>query len=74
MQVNLAYGRSGLTVRLPDSARVIKPRFVPGIPDAAGAIRNALRRPMGSPPLAAIVKAGQRVVIAHTDITRRHPQ
>jgi nickel-dependent lactate racemase len=48
-------------------------QFVPGVPDEAGAIRDALRHPIGSPALAARVKPGDRVVIAHTDITRATP-
>src|SRR5574340_732286 len=76
MFVKLAYGRSGLTIQSPDAATtVLTPRFVPGLPpaDEAGAIRAALRNPIGSAPLAAKVKPGDRVVIAHSDITRATP-
>lgn len=73
MQVKLAYGRNGLTVSLPDSAQVVSSRSVPGLPDEAAAIRDALRQPIGSPTLAAKVKPGDKVVIAHSDITRATP-
>ena len=43
MQLNLAYGQSGLTVNLPDATDVVEARFVPGLPDEAAAIRAALR-------------------------------
>lgn len=47
MQVELAYGRTGLTVELPETTDIVASRFVPGLPDEADAIREALRRPIG---------------------------
>ena len=73
MQVKLAYGREGLSINVPDAAHVITPRFVPGLADEAQAIRAALRHPIASAPLAAKVKPGDKVVIAHSDITRATP-
>ncbi|MCK6627313.1 MAG: nickel-dependent lactate racemase [Anaerolineae bacterium] len=73
MQVDLAYGQTGLTVELPDTSDIISARFVPGLPDEAAALRAALRQPIGSAPLAAKVKPGDKVVIAHSDITRATP-
>ena len=73
MQVKLAYGRNGLTVNFPDSVKVVTSRFVPGLPGEAAAIRDALRQPIGSPALAAKVRPGDKVVIAHSDITRATP-
>jgi len=73
MQVDLAYGQTGLTVELPDTSDIISARFVPGLPDEAAALRTALRQPIGSAPLAAKVKPGDKVVIAHSDITRATP-
>lgn len=73
MRVKLAYGRAGLEVEVPDHAHVIAPRFVPVLPDEKTAITTALRQPIGSPPLAALVKPGDRVVVVHTDITRATP-
>jgi nickel-dependent lactate racemase len=73
MQVNLAYGRDGLTVELPDSTHVVTSRFVPGVPDEPAAIRDALRQPLQSAPLAEKVKPGDTVVIVHSDITRATP-
>jgi lactate racemase len=48
-------------------------RFMPGLPDEAAAIREALRQPIASAPLAELVKPGDTVVIAHSDITRATP-
>ena len=74
MRVRLAYGRDGLAVDLPDErTTVIEPTFVPGLPDAEGAIRTALRNPLGTPPLRQIVKANQSVAISVCDITRAMP-
>ncbi len=73
MQVNLAYGREGLIVDLPDSTDLISPRFVPGLPNEAAAVLEALRRPIASPPLSDLVNPGDKVIIVHTDITRATP-
>jgi len=73
MQVDLSYGRQGLSITLPDSADVLKTRFQPGLPDEGRAIRDSLLDPVGSPPLAALVKPGDRVTVVHTDITRATP-
>jgi nickel-dependent lactate racemase len=67
--VNLAYGRSGLTISVPESADVLASQFIPGLPDEAGAIRHALRQPVGSAPLREGVQPGESVVIVHSDKT-----
>ena len=74
MKVKLAYGRDGLEVELPDErTTVIEPTYVPGLPDAEGAIITALRNPLGAPPLRQIVKPSQSVAISVCDITRPMP-
>ena len=73
MKVDLAYGRTGLTITVSDHADVITPGFIPGLPDESAALLQALRQPIGSPPLADLVKPGDSVVIVHTDITRATP-
>ena len=84
MKVKLAYGKSGLAVEFPDDwdVTVIEPRFAPGLADEAGAIRTALRSPIGCEPLATIAqehlaqKGGGtrlRVGIIFSDITRPAP-
>ena len=74
MKVRLAYGRDGLEVDLPrERTTVIEPTYVPGLPDAEGAIRTALRNPIGTAPLRQIVKQGQSVAISVCDITRPMP-
>ncbi len=73
MQVELAYGREGLTVQVPDGATVVRPRELAGLSDEQEAIRAALRQPIGCPPLAAQVQPSDRVVIVFSDITRPMP-
>ncbi|MYB47761.1 MAG: nickel-dependent lactate racemase [Dehalococcoidia bacterium] len=75
MLVNLAYGRTGLKVELPDDlTTVIEPTYVPSLPDQEGAIRNALRNPLGGgPTLRRLVKPGQTVAISVCDVTRPMP-
>ncbi|MCB0206841.1 MAG: nickel-dependent lactate racemase [Anaerolineae bacterium] len=73
MRVNLAYGRSGLDIDLPDRTDVLTPRFVAGLPDEPAALLSALRTPIDSLPLADLVKPGDTVVVVHTDITRATP-
>jgi nickel-dependent lactate racemase len=52
---------------------VLRSRHAPGLADEPAAIRAALRAPLGAAPLASQVKPGDRVVIAHSDITRATP-
>jgi nickel-dependent lactate racemase len=73
MRVDLAYGRTGLTVDLPEATDVVRARHVTGVPNEAHALRSALRDPLGSPPLTQLVRPGQRVVVVHSDITRPTP-
>lgn len=73
MQVELAYGRDGLIVELPEQTDIIRSQFLPGIPDEQAALQEALQKPIGSPPLAAMVKPGDKVAIVHSDITRPTP-
>ena len=73
MKVHLAYGETGLAVELPEIADVVRSRHRPGLLDEPAALLDALRQPIASPPLAQLVKPGQRVVIVHSDITRPTP-
>jgi nickel-dependent lactate racemase len=71
--VNLAYGRAGMEITVPEGVDVLEPRFIPGLPDEESAILERLRVPTGSPPLTDLVHPGDRVVVVHTDITRATP-
>ncbi len=69
----LAYGRTGLEISLPYHASVVETRYQPELPDEAAAVLAALRDPIGSQPLAALVHPGSRVTVVHSDITRPTP-
>jgi nickel-dependent lactate racemase len=71
--VRLAYGRTGLEVELPAGADVLEPRRLNGLADEAGAIRRALRDPIGSSPLRDLVGRGATVGISVCDVTRPFP-
>ena len=74
MNVDLAYGRGRLSVEFPeDRTTVLEPSYIAGLPDEQAAIRRALRMPLGTPPLASLVKADQTVAISVCDITRPMP-
>jgi nickel-dependent lactate racemase len=71
--IHLLYGRHGLDIQVPNEADVLTSHFISGLRDEAAALREAMHKPIGSPPLAAKVKPGDKVVIVHSDITRATP-
>ncbi len=75
MHFKLAYGRQGLFIELPDDApvTVVEPTSLPGLPDEAAALRQALRQPSGTPPLAALVRPDDSVAVVFSDLTRPMP-
>jgi lactate racemase len=71
----LQYGRSGLELDFPaTNITVVEPRFVPGIADEAAAFREAMRKPIGRPPLRELVRASDRVAVVIPDHTRPLPR
>ncbi|HEY2934865.1 MAG TPA: nickel-dependent lactate racemase [Acidobacteriota bacterium] len=73
MLIELAYGRSGLSVDLPGEATVIEPAYIPGLHDECLALQQALRNPVAGRPLRELVASRQRIAIAVCDITRPMP-
>jgi len=75
MRIKLAYGKTGLPIELDDSLNVtvVEPSFVPALADPEAAVRDALRAPIGSPPLRDLVSPGMRVGVVFSDITRPAP-
>lgn len=74
-RVTLQYGRTGLAVDVPSRhVTVVEPRFVPGLPDEAGAFRAAVRAPLGGAPLREAIRAHERVAVVIPDHTRPLPR
>ncbi len=68
MKVKLAYGRSGMTVNMPDNrTTVIDPHFMPGIPDQGASILHALLHPIRSAALQDVVGPEDTVAIVFCD-------
>lgn len=75
MKVRLAYGKDGLVIDVPeDRTTVVEPQYLPGLPDQYGAIRTAVRDPVGgASPLRRIAGPSDIVAISVCDITRSMP-
>jgi len=68
------YGDEVVSLSLPAEQILndIRGTKVKAIADVPGAVRDALRNPIGTPPLSKIVKSGDRVAILVSDITRAY--
>jgi lactate racemase len=75
MIYNLAYGKTGHKIELPDNYNVdlIEPRWIDSVKDQNLAITEALRNPYGSSPLKEKVNKNDKVGIIFSDITRATP-
>jgi len=73
VKVHLAYGRHGLDVELLDDADVLLPERTPALPRSEAAVREALRQPLGSRPLSALLRPSDSVAVVISDITRPVP-
>jgi nickel-dependent lactate racemase len=75
MQVKFAFGRSGLTLDLPEGFeyRVLEARSAVPRDDAATAIEQALDAPIGCAPLTEMARGKRSAAISVCDITRPAP-
>ena len=75
MKVNLAYGKTGYIIELPDTLNVdiIEPLWVECVKDQGHAITEALRNPCNSKPLMDIVGKDDKIAVIFSDITRATP-
>jgi lactate racemase len=75
MQVQLAFGKSGLTVDLPEGPnwQVLEPRTASPLANLEPALAHALDHPIGAPPLAELARGKRTVAISVCDITRPAP-
>ncbi len=74
-QIELAYGKTPLTVELPDEwlAEVAEPPPVAPVADAAGRVAAALAQPIDALPLTSLARPDQRVAVIFDDYTRKTP-
>lgn len=72
MELRLPYGRNSRKLLLPEhfSCDTLEPARRPPLPFPADAVRQAIRRPIGTPALRDMVRPGQSVVIVVNDVTR----
>jgi lactate racemase len=75
MQIDLAFGKAGLPVDLPEGFRYrfLAARTATPLPDARGALESALDSPVGSSPLADLARGKRSAAISICDITRPAP-
>jgi len=67
------FGEKEVALTLPEEQilHIIEGKAVKAITDVPAAIKTALRNPIDSPPLQEVVKAGDKVAIIASDITRK---
>jgi len=75
MNVNFAFGKSGLNLELPEGFeyRVLEARSAVPLDDPAAAIAQALDAPTGRPPLIEMARGKRTAAISVCDITRPAP-
>lgn len=71
----MAFGKTGLTLDLPEGFRyrVLEARSATPLADSASALENALDAPIGAPPLATLAAGKRSAAISVCDITRPAP-
>jgi nickel-dependent lactate racemase len=75
MPVDIAFGKTGLTVNLPEGFRyrILEARTAPPLPDWQAALEAALDFPIGAPPLHELGRGKRSAAISVCDITRPAP-
>ena len=75
VRIDLAFGRTGLTVELPEGFQyqILEARSAKPLPDWQTALGKALDDPIASPPLAELARGKTSAAISVCDITRPAP-
>ncbi len=75
MRIELAFGKTGVEVELPEGFqyRVLEARSAVPLADQAGAIEAALDAPIGTAPLSELARGKRSAAISVCDITRPTP-
>ena len=73
--IELPYGSEMVSLSVPhrNLLEVLEPGDAAGVRNPAEMMRQALRSPVGKPPLRDLVRAGQRVLVLVDDNTRPTP-
>ncbi len=73
--MNIDYGEHGLTFEIPDDANVtiLEPTYQSALSNISQSLREALKNPIGAPPLGTTVKASDYVAIVFSEFTRPVP-
>ncbi len=74
-EFQLPYGNSALTARIPakNIACVMKRQHARGLADETAGLLEAIRSPIGSPPLIDCIRRNDKIVVIVTDNTRACP-
>ena len=75
METDLAFGKTGIKVKLPGGFRyrLLEARSAKPLPDWQQALEAALDAPIGTPPLSALASGRNSAAISVCDITRPAP-
>ncbi len=75
MHVDVAFGKTGLNLELPDGFQyqVLEAHSAHPLKDALGAVTEALDNPVGCPPLTELARGKKSAAISVCDITRPAP-
>jgi nickel-dependent lactate racemase len=75
LQIELAFGKTGLTVELPEGPRyqILQARAAAPLKDISSALTSALENPIGTPSLQELAKGKTTAAISVCDITRPAP-
>ncbi len=73
MHANLLCGKENITVKLPENALLIENKPAPSLRSPESAVRDALRKPLGTPPLSEVASNRDNACIVISDVTRPVP-
>ena len=75
MKANLAFGKTGLAIALPDTYhyRVLQARSAQPLANLQNALASALQNPIAGPSLADLARGKRSAAISICDITRPAP-
>jgi nickel-dependent lactate racemase len=75
VRIDLAFGKTGITLDLPESFRyrILEARSAKPVVDPAAALESALDHPINSPPLVELARGKSSAAISVCDITRPAP-